>query len=184
MTTPIALPTLDSYWIREHRLPAGQLVAGEYPSAKDAAQAEIKLARFVQFGVTTFVDLTEEGEHGLRPYAGDIRALAAASGRSVTHHRRPIPDLGTPAPQTMRDILDTIDTALAAREMVYVHCYGGIGRTGTVIGCWLVRHGLSGEEALHRIAEWRAHTPDGWRASPETPDQRALILSWREVEGE
>ena len=97
MSTPIALPTLDSYWIREPRLPAGQLVAGEYPSAKDAAAAEIKLGRFVQFGITTFVDLTEEGEHGLRPYASDIRALAAASGRSVAHHRRPIPDLGTPS---------------------------------------------------------------------------------------
>lgn len=34
--------------------------------------------------------------------------------------------------------------ALAAGQTVYVHCYGGIGRTGTVVGCWLVRHGLSG----------------------------------------
>jgi len=184
VSTPIALPTLDSYWVLEPRLPAGQLVAGEYPSARNAAEADIKLGRFVQFGITTFIDLTEAGEHGLRPYAGDIRALAAASGRSISHHRHPIPDLGTPTPRTMRAILDAIDEALAAGEMVYVHCYGGIGRTGTVIGCWLVRHGLSGEEALRRIAEWRAPTPDGWRASPETPDQRALILSWREVEDE
>lgn len=184
MSTPIALPTLDSYWVLEPPLPSGWLLAGEYPSAKDAAAAGIKLSRFVQFGITTFIDLTEAGEYGLRPYTGDIRALAAASGRSISHHRHPIPDLGAPAPETMRAILDTIDEALAAGEKVYVHCYGGIGRTGTVIGCWLVRHGLSGADALRRIAEWRAHTPDGRRASPETDEQRALVLSWWEDEGE
>src|SRR3712207_6971239 len=45
----------------------------------------------------------------------------------------------------------------------YVHCWGGIGRTGTVVGCYLVEHGMDGEQAIAAIAEWRAGTPDKGR---------------------
>jgi protein-tyrosine phosphatase len=61
---------------------------------------------------------------------------------------------------------------------VYVHCRGGIGRTGTVIGCWLARNGLTGQAALDRIAELRAGTPDGYTQSPETAAQRAFVLAF------
>lgn len=178
------LPTPDSYWVTAVPLATGRLLAGEYPAAKDPAEATRKLGRYLDAGVTTFIDLTEEGEYHLRPYAAEVVALGVARGSDVIHHRHPIPDLGAPTPETMRAILDAIDAALAADQTAYVHCYGGIGRTGTVVGCWLVRHGLSGADALRRIAEWRAATPDGRRASPETDEQRALVLSWHEVEVE
>jgi protein-tyrosine phosphatase len=69
----------------------------------------------------------------------------------------------------------------SAREQglgVYLHCWGGIGRTGTVVGCWLVRHGASGSAALDRIAELHGATPDGARRSPETEAQREAVLGW------
>ena len=131
--------------------------------------------------MTAFIDLTEDGEYRLRPYAAEVVALGAARGMTVTHQRRPIPDLGAPAPAQMVATLDAIDAALARGETVYVHCYGGIGRTGTVVGCWLVRHGLSGEAAMRQIAAWRTGTPDGSRVSPETTAQRQMIMQWNEI---
>ena len=89
----------------------------------------------------------------------------------------------TPTQEEMAGILDTIDAALDAGHTVYVHCYGGIGRTGTVIGCYLVRHGMSGEEALEEIAGLRQGTPDGWKRSPETEPQRQMVQNWL-VEGQ
>lgn len=175
-------PTPDSYWITSPPLPAGRLLAGEYPGAKDPAEATRKLGRYLDAGVTAFLDLTEAGEHSLRPYATEVLALGTARDLVVVHRRHAIPDQGVPAPAQMALILDTIDAALADGETVYVHCYGGIGRTGTVIGCWLVRHGLSGEAALDRIATWRRGTPDGARPSPETAAQRALLMRWWEEE--
>jgi len=72
-------------------------------------------------------------------------------------------------------ILDAIDTALTGEQVVYVHCMGGIGRTGTVIGCYLVRHGQTGAEALQTIARLRG----GLAESPETEEQRRMVRTWR-----
>ena len=63
----------------------------------------------------------------------------------------------------------------AASRPVYVHCWGGVGRTGTIIGCWLVMQGISGDGAIRRIAELRAGMPDSGRRSPETNEQRRLV---------
>lgn len=173
-------PIPDSYWVTHPTPFPGRLLAGEYPGAKDPDEATRKLGRFLDAGVTTFLDLTEEGESELRPYAAAAESLATARGLALTHRRLPILDLGVPSRQQMAAILDTIDAALARGETVYVHCYGGIGRTGTVVGCWLVRHGLGGAAAIAQIAAWRAGTPDGWKASPETRAQRGMILEWEE----
>ena len=49
----------------------------------------------------------------------------------------------------LKHILDEIDGAILNGKTVYVHCLGGIGRTGTVVGCYLVRHGIAaGGKAL------------------------------------
>ena len=182
--TTLPPPIPDSYWIPFIQLPTrqrpstGRLLAGEYPSAKNPDVAISKIAHFLYAGVTTFLDLTEAGEYHLRPYARSLKELAYTRGQTVTHQRLSIPDMDIPDTAHMKTILDTIDQVLGQDETVYVHCYGGIGRTGTVIGCWLVRHGLTGEEALSHIADWRKGTPDGHRASPETEAQRQMVLDW------
>ena len=169
-------PIPDSYWVQR-----GALLAGEYPGALNDADATQKLAALLAAGVTLFIDLTEEGESGLRPYFPLAQRLAALPGQTLTHHRRSIADMGVTTPVALAGILDEIDAALAQGQVVYVHCYGGIGRTGTVIGCWLVRHGHTGAQALAVIAERRRTTPDGWRRSPETEAQTRMVLTWLAV---
>ena len=102
-------------------------------------------------GTTLFVDLTEVGE--LAPYAHLLPD-------GVRHLRRPIADHGVPSPEEMAEMLDVIDAALAGGETVYVHCWAGIGRTRTVIGCHCQRH---------RRRPGR---------EPETAEQREFVRSW------
>jgi protein-tyrosine phosphatase len=73
----------------------------------------------------------------------------------------------------MREILDELAAAIDEGRTVYVHCRGGIGRTGTVVGCWLVRGGSSGEEAITTIAALR-----GDSFSPETREQHEFVRAW------
>lgn len=138
------------------------LLAGSYPGSMRA------VAALEADGVTLFVDLTHPSDP-LDDYAHLLR-----SARRVAH---PIPDMGTPTAGHLMRILDDIDAARAEGHTVYVHCWGGIGRTGTVVGCWLVRHGFDEGDAIARIAGLRAGIAG--RRSPETPAQEAFVYSWR-----
>ena len=132
-------------------------------------------------GLTTSFDLTETGE--LLLYDEIAEQTASSLGLEVEWERHPIPDLSVPrSPEQMKAILDTIDDALSNGKTVYVHCWGGVGRTGTVVGCWLVRHGHSGEEALREIEERWRHMEKAYRIprSPETREQRDYVRNWKE----
>ena len=74
--------------------------------------------------------------------------------------------------------MDTVDAALNAGHLVYVHCWRGHGRTGTAVGCYLVRHGLTGEQALAEVKRLHATMADHAIPSPERPEQLALVRNW------
>lgn len=165
-------PNDNSYWLSE------RLLASQYPGHWDDAVARQRLQAYLDAGITYFIDLTEEGE--LVPY-NDLLPDHGPDGRRVVYQRMAIRDLGLPrAPEFMAAILDKIDQAIGAGHTVCVHCWGGVGRTGTVVGCHLVRCGMSGEQALAEIArhwqtvEKRARHP----RSPQTPEQAAYVRLW------
>ena len=166
-------PIPDSYWVTP-----GRFLAGEYPGSKDDQEAQDKIRRLLDAGVTFFLDLTEAGEYNLKPYTPFLPEETTPPGRSIVHHRMPIPDGGTPSMEEMHHILDTIDRALHQGHTVYVHCWGGIGQTGTVVGCYMVGQGMTGRQAVDEIARRRRGTPDGHRPSPENDQQEQMILSW------
>ena len=79
----------------------------------------------------------------------------------------------------MKSILDEIDATIASGGKVYVHCWGGRGRTGTVVGCWLIRHNVAVPgRAVQEIQRLRAGTPDAHLQSPETREQVAFVQGW------
>lgn len=176
-TSSEAVPGSTSY----HLLPG--VLAGEYPASRyDDDPA--RLVRFLDAGVRAFLDLTELDERrfssrALLPYAPLLAELAAQRGLDVSYRRFAVRDGAAPARAQMISILDALDAARAAGQTAYVHCKGGIGRTGTVAGCYLVRHGQTPEAALRLIAQRLYHTHMAERLSPEGDEQRALVLRWQ-----
>ena len=114
----------------------------------------------------------------MHPYAALLRQRAARRDIRVTHLRLPIRDVDVPAPWQMHAILETIRLALDDGQIAYVHCWRGVGRTGTVIGCHLVEEGIPPDEVVAHIAALRRRTQRGRRVSPETDAQRTSVTSW------
>ena len=160
------LPLKNCYWV----LP-GRFLAGEYPRDKENRFPQPKIEALLQAGVTAFIDLTE-AEEGLHPYADLLGP--------VSHQRFPIRDVSTPnSIEFTSSILDAIDQHIDQGRLVYLHCWGGIGRTGVIVGCWLSRHGYSGEMALRRLTElWQQCPKSATKQSPETEAQAHYIRSW------
>jgi predicted protein tyrosine phosphatase len=154
----------------------GKLLAGNYPNASGEKETRAKLRHLLEGGVTFFMDLTQEGE--LEPYTPLLKEEARTLGIAVEHRRMPIPDFDVPTVAEMEEILDTIDTATAAGYIVYVHCHFGLGRTGTVAGCYLVRQGIDGKQALEKLVSLRQGTHFQGMSSPVTHGRCSMIGHW------
>jgi hypothetical protein len=165
--------TISYYWVVENRF-----LAGEYPRNFDEETSRHKIDTLVKMGVDAFIDLTEASD-GLKPYA---HLLGVYESQGVSHQSFPIKDLSVPdSRETTTSILDAIDGHIQQKRIVYVHCWGGVGRTGVIVGCWLVRHGHRGPSALARLHElWQQSGKSAFRKSPETHEQEQYIIAWEE----
>lgn len=126
-------------------------------------------------------------------YPRKDRALASLSGNGVrllvNLHERPhdpdrlgrhglrevhlpMKDFAAPTPRQVERGVDAIVVALVAGEAAAVHCGGGLGRTGTLLACYLASsEGLGAEEAIGRVRSLRP-------GSVETLAQVRAVEAW------
>lgn len=164
-------PIADSYWVDP-----GRFLAGPLPAHEDRAVLRQRVSLLLDLGIRTVIDLRTPVE------PPSIRALLdkLAGELDPVWFGAPILNGAAPTSAQMQAILDLIDASLARGRGVYVHCQGGLGRTGAVVACWWVRHGRHDpESALAELMRCRVGQPHGDRPSPETPPQYRLVRSWR-----
>src|SRR5690242_20063662 len=151
------LPLRHCYWV----VP-GLLLAGEHPDGPSRDKTKDRLKKLLSAGIECFLDLTKPTE---------LQRYDTLLPFYVEYTRKPIKDHGLPASrEQMIEILDTIGTWMRAGRPAYVHCRAGIGRTGTVMGCFLVERGLSGDGALDELNRlWQqSKRSKSWEMIPET----------------
>jgi hypothetical protein len=167
------IPIIESYWVEENRL-----LAGEYPGSYDPETTRRRMDAFLEAGVNTFIDLTQP--HELIPYQTILKEQAQAYEINTAYHRFAIQDHSTPSAEIMTNILNTIDEAIGNGGCVYVHCWGGVGRTGMVVGCYLVRHGSTNEQALTQVNTLYKTRPANpyFSHSPENTAQIEFVRNW------
>ncbi len=171
-----SIPFPQSYWVDPQ-----VLCAGHYPGDRSADVRRTKLEGLVRCGIRRVINLIPEGETGRNgesflPYHAELQKLTHERGWTVDCLQMGFPDGGVPTLEQMMAILNAIDASIEDRHPVYVHCWGGHGRTSTVIGCHLVRHGFTPKAAIERILEWRANLPRNW--FPFQNDQQAFLEAW------
>jgi atypical dual specificity phosphatase len=119
------------------------------------------LETFKRHGIAAIVSLT--------PTPLDCDAVARA-GFEYLH--LPVPDFAAPKPAEVKRFVEFVRSARdRGRGAVAVHCGSGLGRTGTMLACFLVSEGRS---AAGAIAEVRRLRP----GSVETDEQEAAVRAW------
>ncbi len=116
----------------------GRLAGAPQPGVVQSMDFDLKALRGC--GVTVLITLTENDlpqeplqRHGLR------------------NLHLPVRDHESPSVAQIQMLLARMSAMLRAGEVLAVHCLAGLGRTGTVLAAWLVREGLTADEALRRV---------------------------------
>ena len=148
---------------------------------------EEKMQSLLSCGIRCVINLIEPDEldHEGQPFVDYVPVIKKLSidGAPVDCRRMPIRNLEIPCRDFMVQILDCIDDALGKNLPVYIHCWGGQGRTGTVVGCWLIRHGKKPPEALRQLRELYRDATQSLLAPqcPESDEQVKFILNWEDM---
>ena len=100
-----------------------------------------------------------------------LRLLHAVAMEDLHHGNEPLYQAKNE--KMARDAAAIINETLEKGEGVAVHCIGGTGRTGTVIGCVLRSRGYSAGD----IIAWldRVNKQRGRRGWPESPWQADMV---------
>lgn len=165
-----SVPFAGCWWITDH------LLAGPFFGGSELEVRE-KLEALEGIGIDSVISLAGFDEF----YSDEGRAEEVEEhvAERFNWQAYAIPDRTAPSKGQAQVILTWIDGALGSGNKVFLHCLAGRGRTGTIIGCWLARHGIaSGHAVIERLNEMRRAAGLA-TSSPETDEQRELIVNWR-----
>ena len=86
----------------------------------------------------------------------------------------PVADMTPPDVEQVERFVAFVDRVTARGQAVGVHCLAGLGRTGTMVACYLVSRGMSAEQAIERVRQRRP-------GSIQTELQELAVRRWERV---
>ncbi len=134
---------------------------------------EGELAAFSALALRDLDFLAEEGIGAIVSLTEELpRELAAARRFRVLH--LPVEDMTPPETEQIERYVEFVDQAVRGGVGVGTHCLAGLGRTGTMIACYLVSRGMGAEEAIDRVRRVRP-------GSIQTELQERAVHRWQRV---
>jgi len=143
----------------------GKLCVGPRPRGDDWLDDDI--ARLRSEGIDAILSLltAEEGKN-----LGLLNEGSVAKTHGITFISFPIPDMQVPSSsEGVTHVVDTITSELSSGRNVFIHCRQGIGRTGLIAACLLLKSGWTPQKAMEHLSAARA------LPVPETEEQSRWI---------
>ncbi len=110
------------------------------------------------YGAELHASLTELIEHGI----GAILSLteeplpsSPLSEFGIDYLHLPVDDFTAPSGEQIDQAIDFIKSQLKYKRGTLIHCHAGIGRTGTVLACFLVSQGHEPADAIAQVRRRR-----------------------------
>jgi len=103
-----------------------------------------ELAALAERGVTHLISLT------VAAFPADQLEAHGLEGVHI-----PLPDMSAPTPAQIARFVETLSSLVADGRKVAVHCGAGLGRTGTMLACYLVSAGMRASEAIAAVRRRR-----------------------------
>ncbi len=104
-------------------------------------------------GISVIVSLVEEWEYEAYTSLSESEVRELVKNLGMLLVRCPTPDGFAPPEDKLLELVKLLDEYDREGRKVYVHCVGGMGRTPTVLACFLVYRGYTAEDALRRVNE-------------------------------
>jgi protein-tyrosine phosphatase len=143
---------------------AGRIAMMRRPDGDD--QLDRELAGLRALGVDTLVSaLTDQDRARLGLMAEPDRAAA----HGLSYRSFPIKDFRVPNRDALISLGQELSREVRDGRFVVVHCHGGVGRSGLIVGATLVALGATPDAAMTAMATARGHR------APETWRQRAML---------
>tara|TARA_B100001559_G_scaffold320886_1_gene334703 strand:- start:1249 stop:1851 length:603 start_codon:yes stop_codon:yes gene_type:complete len=193
-------PITYSYWVIPEKV-----LAGEYPGNQMRKSGIFRVLRTIldqsvaflrhplqgwstdnkrvrsllHAGITNYLDLTQYDE--LLPYEELLNKEAELLDMSVQYKRVPIKDQNITTNNEIAKCLSFINESIESGGKVYIHCLRGLGRTGMIVGCFLVDQGSTGNQALENITSLRKNLLNSFLPSPQNKRQSEVVKNWRNI---
>jgi protein-tyrosine phosphatase/nicotinamidase-related amidase len=136
-------------WIEPDLIGTGRLGITLCPGRRDRGRdLGADLAQLRAEGTTRLLCLLTDSE---LDWAGVPALGLRARGAGLAYRRLPIPGQGIPDLAEATELVDWCREATERGEAVVVTSMGGLGRSGTVVACFLVAAGISPEAAIAAV---------------------------------
>jgi len=126
------------------------------------------IAKIKANGVTNVVTLVSKEELENKNLSMFFDEMQKA-GLEVYHS--PIIDFGLPSEGQMDSIMAYVQSCVDNNKNVLIHCMGGYGRSGTVMGCYAHKY-LNVDDPINYVREIRGED------AIETEEQEAFVLNY------